>query len=76
MRIKNNNILWRYQAPFALARVLKGPQGGGGSNQSQITILLDARINRSPPPKKNNLEGMGEKIYLFKFLFLKNGVNK
>jgi hypothetical protein len=38
-----------------------------------MILLLDARIT---PPPKNNLRGILEKIYLFKVLFKKNGVNK
>jgi len=32
--------------------------------------------NPLPPTPKNNLGGILQKIYLFKVLFLKNGVNK
>jgi hypothetical protein len=40
-----------------------------------MILLLDARIN-PPPPRKNNLEGIGRKIYLFKKNYSKNGVDK
>jgi hypothetical protein len=39
-----------------------------------MILLLDARIN--PPPPKNNLRGILDKIYLFKVLIFKNGVDK
>jgi hypothetical protein len=40
-----------------------------------MILLLDARVNATPPPQKK-LGDILEKIYLFKILFLKTGVNK
>jgi hypothetical protein len=39
-----------------------------------MILLLDAKINNPPPPKQ--FGGYPRKIYLFKVLFKKNGVNK
>ncbi len=49
-----------------------------GSTCQGITIydIIIRCKNKSHPSKKNNLEGIVEKIYLFKVLFKKNGVNK
>ncbi len=44
MRIKNNNLPWRYQLPLALVGGSQGTEGG--SNQSQIT---ESKIYRQTP---------------------------
>ncbi len=46
MRIKNNNLSWRYQASFALVGALKGPRGG------ELQPITNYRIKhvRTPTP--------------------------